>query len=318
MTDSSSDYAELTDDALLGLLFTEADRLPRAAADEIIARGPQLVHPLTWLAMDPSNWQADFPAGWAPIHATYLLGAISGEDALMGLLTAAEHAESVDCDWVLSALPAIFSRMGARARPHLSERVRDVTREPLFRAAMAECLAATVTREPSGADAVFAELGAVFADATDETLKALVGGVLLDFQRGEYRDALLAHAREQAVGAEGDDAELIAYTRVDVDRAFAPDATPVLDAYTDDWLAFYSPEEIAARQARWDKEDAEADDADVELGEEEWEPEFIPQVVRLHPKIGRNDPCRCGSGKKYKQCCLERDATFEDLNLIGP
>ena len=24
-------------------------------------------------------------------------------------------------------------------------------------------------------------------------------------------------------------------------------------------------------------------------------------------KIGRNDPCRCGSGQKYKRCCLPRD-----------
>jgi len=23
----------------------------------------------------------------------------------------------------------------------------------------------------------------------------------------------------------------------------------------------------------------------------------------LNRKIGRNDPCPCGSGKKYKQCC---------------
>ena len=23
---------------------------------------------------------------------------------------------------------------------------------------------------------------------------------------------------------------------------------------------------------------------------------------------GRNDPCHCGSGKKYKLCCLEKDA----------
>src|ERR1041385_5250232 len=23
--------------------------------------------------------------------------------------------------------------------------------------------------------------------------------------------------------------------------------------------------------------------------------------------IGRNDPCPCGSGKKYKKCCLARD-----------
>ena len=22
------------------------------------------------------------------------------------------------------------------------------------------------------------------------------------------------------------------------------------------------------------------------------------------PKVGRNEPCPCGSGKKYKQCCL--------------
>ena len=26
-------------------------------------------------------------------------------------------------------------------------------------------------------------------------------------------------------------------------------------------------------------------------------------VVRAAPKVGRNDPCPCGSGKKYKKCC---------------
>jgi len=26
-------------------------------------------------------------------------------------------------------------------------------------------------------------------------------------------------------------------------------------------------------------------------------------VRREQPKIGRNDPCPCGSGKKYKKCC---------------
>ena len=24
-------------------------------------------------------------------------------------------------------------------------------------------------------------------------------------------------------------------------------------------------------------------------------------------KIGRNDPCECGSGKKYKHCCYDKD-----------
>ncbi|MDR0494488.1 MAG: SEC-C domain-containing protein [Treponema sp.] len=31
--------------------------------------------------------------------------------------------------------------------------------------------------------------------------------------------------------------------------------------------------------------------------------ERIETVRREAPKIGRNDPCPCGSGKKYKKCC---------------
>jgi hypothetical protein len=29
------------------------------------------------------------------------------------------------------------------------------------------------------------------------------------------------------------------------------------------------------------------------------------EPVRTEPKIGRNEPCPCGSGKKYKKCCLD-------------
>ena len=30
-------------------------------------------------------------------------------------------------------------------------------------------------------------------------------------------------------------------------------------------------------------------------------------VNRASRKIGRNDPCPCGSGKKYKNCCMLKD-----------
>lgn len=30
---------------------------------------------------------------------------------------------------------------------------------------------------------------------------------------------------------------------------------------------------------------------------------LVQEPVRAEPKIGRNDPCSCGSGKKYKKCC---------------
>ena len=32
-------------------------------------------------------------------------------------------------------------------------------------------------------------------------------------------------------------------------------------------------------------------------------PTVSQPYVRMTPKIGRNDPCPCGSGKKYKKCC---------------
>ena len=30
--------------------------------------------------------------------------------------------------------------------------------------------------------------------------------------------------------------------------------------------------------------------------------------VKSEPKVGRNDPCKCGSGRKYKKCCLVKQS----------
>ena len=38
-------------------------------------------------------------------------------------------------------------------------------------------------------------------------------------------------------------------------------------------------------------------------GGEKEPPPIATPVVRDTPKVGRNDPCPCGSGKKYKKCC---------------
>lgn len=31
--------------------------------------------------------------------------------------------------------------------------------------------------------------------------------------------------------------------------------------------------------------------------------------------IGRNDPCHCGSGSKYKKCCLSKDSSSMKSNI---
>jgi len=56
--------------------------------------------------------------------------------------------------------------------------------------------------------------------------------------------------------------------------------------------------------------------------DEEDEDEDEDEPVRVRPKIGRNDPCWCGSGKKYKKCHLsaddqrERETVAEDQTIL--
>jgi HEAT repeat protein len=67
------------------------------------------------------------------------------------------------------------------------------------------------------------------------------------------------------------------------------------------------------------------DDMDDDLTEEDFEddPDDLPDLpaslddraprhtAPIHndnPKVGRNDPCPCGSGKKYKKCCIDKQA----------
>ena len=70
-------------------------------------------------------------------------------------------------------------------------------------------------------------------------------------------------------------------------------------------------EEAEANGLEDDFNEDEADDDeygdDAEDGEEpeasdEDEPQLNP-IRDTAPHIGRNDPCPCGSGKKYKKCC---------------
>ncbi len=55
-------------------------------------------------------------------------------------------------------------------------------------------------------------------------------------------------------------------------------------------------------QSQFQHQDAGGYGADEEAAQVEAEQNGVPQVTRDEPKVGRNDPCPCGSGKKYKHC----------------
>ena len=57
----------------------------------------------------------------------------------------------------------------------------------------------------------------------------------------------------------------------------------------------------AAAEVRAERAALAEESPPVEAQEAEEQP--VATIVNDAPKVGRNDPCPCGSGKKYKQCC---------------
>jgi preprotein translocase subunit SecA len=60
--------------------------------------------------------------------------------------------------------------------------------------------------------------------------------------------------------------------------------------------------EAQALAERMQFQHAEASALMAEVADEEGDVAVAAAPVRTEPKIGRNEPCPCGSGKKYKHC----------------
>jgi hypothetical protein len=64
---------------------------------------------------------------------------------------------------------------------------------------------------------------------------------------------------------------------------------------------------IQELQNEWRSTPRDAFDGKTPAEMMEGSPGFMPEKVetfrRVEPYVGRNDPCPCGSGKKYKKCC---------------
>ncbi len=64
-----TEYQKLTDDDLIALLYTEGDRLSRAAVEEFVLRGERMVKPLVEIVSNEKSWYRMIPEGWAIYHA---------------------------------------------------------------------------------------------------------------------------------------------------------------------------------------------------------------------------------------------------------
>ncbi len=242
-------FHQLTESQLIELLHTEEDRIPREVVDECVARGESMLWKLTELCREERSWKQTGPAFWAPVHATFILGAFEDARSLMGLLASLRWSAKYDVDWVYEKLPSIIGRIGRPAILPLKARVVDRDAGELDRVTEIRALGGVAARHPIHQGEVLDFLRSV-ADGggEDEVIRSMAASVLLDFARpGDRKSIVAASIRQEWCDRPS------RFDAHDIEAAYALGAQQ-MDSYQQDWLDFYTPEAIEARQRRWMEE----------------------------------------------------------------
>jgi len=305
-TSPDEDFSPLDPAALVQRLIRDEDRAPRAVIEACAARGEAMVEALHSALDEGRAWAEDARPGdwWLMLHAALILGRIPSASAGLDLVRlmrrmAVEEDNNLQ-DWLAGDWPALFENKPHSAFDAARELAEDRTLDWYIRCQAAEVVVGGALRE--GADALEQALDWVAGRASDESedwgMRISAASTLLDFPRERHR-ALLDSIADEEMRRVAKDApfDIPRFTSEEIKAALAKGRDePGWQRRGEPWR-FYTPEAIAARQARWAKEDMEERD-------DETLDDIPPPYIREAPKVGRNDPCPCGSGKKYKKCCL--------------
>jgi hypothetical protein len=266
-------------EALVELLIEAGKQLPPRLRRQILALGPAAVPPLLALFQDRALALEEAPGeGWGPIHAAELLGELRAPEAIEPMLRLLEENDwdTILHDTVLRTLPLYG---GAAFEPTLA--AYEAAADPEVRGSFTSVLARLGIRDDRIYDALIEELNrdvvmgaGHFTEYRDPRVLPLLFE-MLDRYESQGDKPFANQELIEVVGAiEELGGELTPEQREKVDRILAPEM-----ANRRAWAAML---ERSGRGAG-----------------------SRPLAAR---KVGRNDPCPCGSGKKYKKCCLGKEA----------
>ena len=303
-----------------------------AVLREILALGPaQAVPELLKITDDTlDNFRYDELADddWAQhyyfLHALYLLHELRAPEALDVYRRLLRLDSSVTefwfGDYVFEELPALLARAGQPRLPELLALLEDSVMLFQHRLVVSAALTRLARTQPELRPAITAfwqrylrhiiahadQVAQLFppdADAHGYELPDYLGLVLADVQDADLRELepeVRALHRLDLVD------ESIAGGEAAIDFGEQQPLPPVPDIFTryqelrddpDNYSPFHpDAAAIAVRRAQEEKQRAQ------QFAQYQRSSATPPPRPAL-PKIGRNDPCPCGSGKKYKKCC---------------
>lgn len=309
-------FSTLPNEVITDLLATDREQL-RLDLEDVVRDAIQRYYHF-------SRQETSFHTTTFPLHALYLLQEIRSEQSLPVVLELLRQPEEILEYWLGDLLtgdiwPVLYT-LGLHQLSLLADYLKEPLNHTYARVEVLATLQQVALHHPERRQEVLALMKDLLefymAQADDDTL---MDGTVVAF--------LINYLAEMKAG------ELVpeiksALNTVAVDTFVIPDfaeVEKVMDSPQDYKLPlksyFQQKEELGALETRnapgaaWKKEEhdntnwpSEQDDEDYSDWEEvDKEPRGLfhsghEPYVREEPKLGRNDPCYCGSGKKYKHC----------------
>ena len=293
---TSHDYQPPVDPLLrLGEVEMGSPHQDYAALGITLAHVPELIRMIADDGLHDAPGKS--PLVWAPLHAWRALGQLQAEAAIGPLLGLLARIDDYDDDWVGEDLPRALSGFGAPALEPVMGYLADARHGEWARVAATEALAKLGEQHPElktecvirlsaqlekfvdqpetlNAFLVFAlvELGAV--EALPVMARAFAAGHVDESVMGDYEDIEIELGVKQQREHPRGPGEWAKFA----DEPPSPFERPLVE---DSFLGGLPPASQPAGNVVADG---------------------LTPYVRPD-KVGRNDPCPCGSGKKYKKCC---------------
>jgi SEC-C motif/Protein of unknown function (DUF1186) len=280
-------FDQRPDYAALGLARGDVPALIRMATDDQLYGGT-----------------ADSLAVWAPIHAWQALVQLRADEAIGPLVNLFHRLDDDMDDWISTDLPVDLAQFGGAALESLTAFLADTAHGEWARNAAAKSIGHIAELHPELRADCLARLGAQlerFTEQTDE-FNALLISPLWDLRAVELlpliERAYAAGRVDEAVHGDLEDVQIQFGLKSQREHPRRPNRLTIMgEKFRAQWTAAGLP-----------LPDSEAGLNTLEqLLAARRPPEPPPAALalpfRAAPKTGRNDPCPCGSGKKFKKCC---------------
>lgn len=239
---------------------------------------------------DPTVYGSEFnDTAMAPIHAWRILAELKATEAVPTLISMLHRIDDEDDEWIGEEFPNVFSKIGTVSLEPLESYARNPRKGEFARICTFRAISRIGVDHPAQRAKCVETLTDILQayEINDLSINAFLISALSDLNAMESFDVVRAAYEkdrvELSVQGDVDLAEYYFRTRPE-DRPFAG----------------MMAEERLNKLRQWSTSHP-------------FEPAKIVEKSRpivSGPKIGRNDPCRCGSGRKYKKCCGPAETTL--------